>query len=75
MSKQDITIKQYVDTIMESMNNRLTSIEEKLDTFIECADTKYASKQVEKFVYGFFGAFLLTLIGIVGYLLDKYTIH
>jgi len=75
MSKEEIKIKDYIDKLMEEMNSKLNSIDAKLDKFIECADNKYASKQIEKFVYGLFGSLIVTLIGIVGYLLDKYTFN
>ena len=72
MPKESITTKQYIDALMETLNKRLDSIEEKIDNFIACADEKYADKAIEKFVYAFFGAFLLSLVGIIGYLLDKF---
>lgn len=51
-------VEEKVDTMKEGMER----IENKLDKFIECADSKYASKLTERIVYGLAGVMLLAVI-------------
>lgn len=49
------------------IETKLDSIEKKMDDFIESADKKYASKNVEKVVYGMIG---IVLASVLYYLLE-----
>lgn len=60
---------------LENIENKVGSIENKLDIFIQSADDKYASKEevnsIRKWVYWFFAALVMTLVSAVGYLINE----
>lgn len=71
MSKNEITIKEYIDMQIKDVKADIKEIKDILNDFIKRADGKYASKWVEKGVIWGIIFLITTLVGMVGYFFDK----
>lgn len=67
-SKTSITIAEMKKDI-DYIKNELGEVKSELHNFINCADKRYASKTVEKIVYGAVGFVLFAVLGAVMFLI------
>lgn len=68
MAERVARIEQKVEDMDRSMSEKLNRIDVKIDSFITCADRKFASKLTEKIVYALCGlvltVFMTKLLGV-----------
>jgi len=74
LMKEICDLKDDVRRLDTKVDDRFTRFEEKLDTFFESADKKYAPAWVAWFVKIFIGGLVTAVIGLIAFLFERHII-